>query len=238
MKNHQIYTCLLLFLCFTIGIKAQIPSNVYHAEEKNDGKTIHHELKISDTYFIHTIYQNTPAKFIKTLGGFYTVMNDTLALPLEFNSNFENDSISLVKYKFEMHDGIFFLHLKEKMKFVPSKQIKQDLEGQWLFATRGPDKGQERRGDSSPRKTLKFLQNGRFQWIAYNTETMKFHGTGGGAFTSENGVYQEIIEYFPRDNSRVGAVLAFEYYIEGDDWHHKGKNSKGEPMYEIWARRN
>ena len=42
---------------------------------------------------------------------------------------------------------------------------------------------------------------------------------------------------FPRDNARVGAQLNFTYEIKGDDWHHKGKNSKGGPMYEIWAVR-
>jgi hypothetical protein len=66
---------------------------------------------------------------------------------------------------------------------------------------------------------------------------MKFSGTGGGSFTSENGKYVESIEFFSRDNTRVGAVLEFKYELKGDDWHHTGLNSKGEPMYEIWAKR-
>ena len=88
-----------------------------------------------------------------------------------------------------------------------------------------------------PRKTLKFLLDGRFQWIAYNTDSFEFHGTGGGAYTSENGIYTENIGYFSRDNTRVGATLEFNYELKGNDWHHTGKNSKGEPMYEIWAKR-
>ena len=39
------------------------------------------------------------------------------------------------------------------------------------------------------------------------------------------------------DDSRVGAKLVFAYGIKEGYWHHTGKNSKGEPMYEIWAKR-
>jgi hypothetical protein len=106
-----------------------------------------------------------------------------------------------------------------------------------MFATRGPDTGQERRGDSQPRKTLKFLSEGYFQWIAYNVETMSFSGTGGGRYAADQGVYTEVIEFFSRDDSRVGAELSFEFERKGADWHHKGNNSKGEPMYEIWSVR-
>ena len=111
------------------------------------------------------------------------------------------------------------------------------MDGQWLFATRGPDEGQKRRGETNSRKTLKYLQNRRFQWIAYDTEGMQFKGTGGGTYTSKDGIYTETIEYFSRDNDRVGASLKFNYEIKGNDWHHTGKNSKGEPMYEIWSKR-
>jgi hypothetical protein len=66
---------------------------------------------------------------------------------------------------------------------------------------------------------------------------MEFFGTGGGAFTSDNGKYVENIEYFSRDDSRVGAKLKFDYETKKGDWHHTGRNSKGEPLYEIWSRR-
>ncbi len=115
--------------------------------------------------------------------------------------------------------------------------LEQPLDGQWLFATRGPDTGQERRGDDQPRKTLKFLKDGYFQWIAYNTETMDFRGTGGGRYAAIQGTYTEVIQFFSRDDSRVGAELAFQFERKGDEWHHTGNNSRGEPMYEIWAIR-
>ncbi len=136
-----------------------------------------------------------------------------------------------------MEGDILYLDWFEKLKLIPIKNTNQDLDGQWLFATRGPDEGQERRGEANSRKTLKYLQDGRFQWIAYDTNGMQFKGTGGGNYTSVNGVYTENIEYFSRDNARVGASLEFNYEVKGADWHHTGKNSKGEPMYEIWSRR-
>ena len=69
-------------------------------------------------------------------------------------------------------------------------------------------------------------------------ETMDFRGTGGGKYAADQGSYTEVIEYFSRDNSRVGAELGFSYERKGNDWHHTGKNSKGEPLYEIWSIRN
>lgn len=225
---------LLLFFCVTPTINAQVTSGTYFSVTDN---TVH-ELKISGRYFILTDYEKSPANFLKTVGGFFEVENQHLVVSLEFNSNYAKDSIRQLSIPLEKDGNNLILGMESDMQFTPSAKISQDLDGQWLFGIRGPDEGQERRGDSKPRKTLKVLIDGRFQWIAYNTETMQFHGTGGGSFTSKDGVYQENIEYFSRDNSRVGAELTFEYKIKGNDWHHKGKNSKGEPMYEIWMGRN
>lgn len=225
---------LFLFLCITTTINAQITPGSYFSVTDN---TVH-ELKISGRYFILTTYEKSPANFLKTVGGYFQVQDQHLEVSLEFNSNYAKDSVRQLHIPFEKDGNKLILGMKSGLQFEPSTTISQDLDGQWLFGIRGPDKGQERRGDSKPRKTLKLLIDGRFQWIAYNTETMQFHGTGGGSFTSKDGVYQENIAYFSRDNSRVGAELTFEYKINGNDWHHKGMNSKGEPMYEIWMARN
>src|SRR3546814_4443688 len=83
------------------------------------------------------------------------------------------------------------------------------------------------------RRTLKILTGTRFQWAAINVETGEFSGTGGGTYTFKNGKYTENIEFFSRDNSRVGMSLSFEGDLQGDDWHHQGKSSKGDPIYEI-----
>ncbi|RKN82446.1 hypothetical protein [Ulvibacterium marinum] len=230
LAQKLLWICLLIPIWSTTG---QITPGIYHADADN----VHHELKINGNYLIHSVYEKSPAKFIKTLGGFYTVADNNLTVKLEFNSNHEADGLTELTLPYSMTGKKLTLENGQALSFTLSKKTQQDLDGPWLFATRGPDNGQERRGEENPRKTLKYLQGDRFQWIAYNTETMKFFGTGGGSFSSEDGVYMENIEYFSRDNSRVGASLKFNYEIKDRDWHHKGKNSKGEPMYEIWSRR-
>ncbi|MBT8264179.1 MAG: hypothetical protein HKN52_12495 [Eudoraea sp.] len=206
---------------------------VYEATDAN----VHHEIKVSNNYFIHTVFETSPPKFIKTVGGHYTMRSDSLHIQLEFNSNFANDSVRGLHFKYNITDGKLILNNSSDLVFAQLPKRAQDLDGAWLFATRGPDTGQKRRGDATPRKTLKFLMDGHFQWIAYHTETMRFSGTGGGSYTSADGVYTENIGFFSRDNARVGAVLNFNYELKDADWHHTGKNSKGEPMYEIWSRR-
>lgn len=235
MKPIQFLKSILILLSFlmTGGLYAQITSGVYISDVDNQ----RHELKVTDNYLIHSVYEESPAKFIKTLGGFYTIENSALHVKLEFNSNYDTDSVTALHMNFEIKGDQLILNTDPKLVFNHFESLEQDLDGQWLFATRGPDKGQKRRGEANTRKTLKYLQDNRFQWIAYDTEGMQFKGTGGGSFSSEDGQYVEKIEFFSRDNSRVGAELKFNYETKGDDWHHTGKNSKGEPMYEIWAKR-
>lgn len=227
------YLVLLLFLALGFNALAQIEPGIYIAD-LND---IRHELKMTEGYMIHTIYDTDPARFVKTEGGFYTIEGSELRVQLEFNSNYEADSVSTLEIPFAIEKNQLVLGTTPRLVFKRSESKQQDLDGQWLFATRGPDQGQERRGEANTRKTLKYLQGGRFQWIAYDTEGMQFKGTGGGSYSSVDGVYVENIEFFSRDNSRVGAELKFDYEIKGGDWHHTGKNSKGEPMYEIWSKR-
>lgn len=233
-KNRISNYTLTILICISHFCYTQIPNSVYIANEDKDNTTIQHELKIKDGYLIYNEFQTAPPKFIKTLGGFYTTENDSIKVDLEFNSNFENDSLRLWKIGYDLKD--FDMDFNG-MTFKPKSSKEQDLDGMWLFATRGPDTGQERRGEDSARKTLKILLNGHFHWVAYNTETFKFSGTGGGTYTSEDGRYTETIDFFSRDDSRVGARLEFNYDLKGKDWHQKGNNSRGEPMYEIWARR-
>ncbi len=223
----------LFLLSISMTAQAQINAGVYISDIEN----VRHELKLSDSYFIHTIYEKSPARFIKATGGFYSVEDTVMNVKLEFNSNYEGDALKELSIPFSNENDQLVLGMTPRLTFNRIENQEQSLDGQWLFGTRGPDTGQERRGDENPRKTLKFLMDGRFQWIAYHVETFKFSGTGGGSYTAKDGVYTENIEYFSRDNNRVGASLNFNYEIKGNDWHHTGKNSKGEPMYEIWARR-
>ena len=113
------------------------------------------------------------------------------------------------------------------------------LAGAWLMSGRKQDGtgAMQMRDTSGPRKTMKILSGTRFQWIAYNTETKEFMGTGGGWYETIDGKYTENIEFFSRDVTRVGASLTFDFSLVEGHWHHSGLSSKGEPIYEIWSLR-
>ena len=103
MKDSLIYRyCYFVFFFIaSYASYAQIGSNVYHSEQEKDGDLVHHELKIDGDYMTHTSYEKKPANFIKKLGGFYKIEAVILKVQLEFNSNFEKDSITQLQYKFE-----------------------------------------------------------------------------------------------------------------------------------------
>ncbi len=225
-----------LFFSGNFFVLAQIPAGVYFAEETKETSIVKHQLTVSDNYIIHSAYHVNPPIFVETWGGFYEMTGNSVTITLEFNSNYDDDGVKSRLVQIEMMDDTLKFG-SPGLSYKKSKPMSQALDGHWLFATRGPDTGQERRGDDQARKTLKVLVDGTFQWIAYNTENFKFFGTGGGSYTAKDGVYTENIEFFSRDNSRVGAELQFKYEVDGNDWHHTGKNSRGEPLYEIWSKR-
>ena len=216
--NYKLNILFLLFVQVLLGQVYQWNSNDY------DLSTIH-KVQMDSNYFIETIYQNNPPKFLTTRGGFYESNDNLLIIKLEFNSNYKNDSIINLEYV-----------LPEKAKIVVSSKL--ELDGKWLMAGRVNAEGEERRRDiNRSRKTLKFLTNGFFQWTAFNTETFQFFGCGGGEYSAKEGDYKESIVYFSRDNSRTGQTLSFKYDQKDNDWHHTGFSSKGKPLHEIWTLR-
>ena len=216
--NYKFNILFLLFVQVLFGQVYQWNSNDY------DLSTIH-KVQMDSNYFIETIYQNNPSKFLSTRGGFYESNHNLLIIKLEFNSNYKNDSIINLEYV-----------LPEKAKIVVSSKL--ELDGKWLMAGRVNAEGEERRRDiNRSRKTLKFLTNGFFQWTAFNTETFQFFGCGGGEYSAKEGDYKESIVYFSRDNSRTGQTLSFKYDQKDNDWHHTGFSSKGKPLHEIWTIR-
>ena len=237
LKKSTLLFLSLIFCCTQGILGAQLDPGVYMSSEPLDTGTRNYRLMVSENYMVHTVYDSDPAHFVHTMGGFYSMEGDSLVVKLEFNSEFENTGEKEHKVTYGFVDGKLIFNGNEARPYIQEPKLSQPLDGAWLFATRGPDTGQDRRGDENPRKTLKFLKDGYFQWIAYHTESMRFMGSGGGRYVAENGTYIEAIRFFSRDDTRVGAELSFEFERKGDDWHHKGLNSRGEPMYEIWAIR-
>ena len=199
--------------------------------QADDGSTV--SVIMTDGYFSATSY--TSEQFNFTIGGSWEMSGNTMRQTIEFNTA-QPDQVGTVvelpitvRSKTKVTAGDFtYTRIDDGS---PGK-----LEGAWLITGRMRD-GEISRRTPGARKTMKILSGTRFQWIAYNTETKKFMGTGGGTYTTKNGKYVENIDFFSRDQSRVGAALDFKFELKDGDWHHSGKSSKGNDIYEIWSLR-
>lgn len=193
----------------------------------------------SGKYFAVTRYSASEKKFIGTWGGTFRVEKGNLIELQEFNTldpgkigteTVRASKISKSKWLAELTGT-------EKIEFKRVDDGKPGaLAGAWLITGRMVN-GKATSNRPGARRTMKILSGTRFQWIAYNVDTKEFFGTGGGTYTTVDGKYTENIEFFSRDNSRVGSTLNFEFSIEEGRWRHKGLSSKGEPIDEYWSKR-
>ena len=221
MKKFLILPILLLFSIVTI---AQTPplSGVYLSKNSNGLHTLY---MLIDNYISISTYED--GKYIGTQGGPFVLNDSKINIKLEYHDT-APDSVGLQK---EINFNVL------KATTVNQPAARQDLDALWRITGRqsGDKMNSITRGD---RKTIKILVDGYFQWIAINPAEKGFYGTGGGKYTFKDGVYQEHILFFSRDNSRVGQTLTFEGDVKNSDWHHKGKSSKGDPIYEVWSKEN
>jgi hypothetical protein len=191
----------------------------------------------SENHHVASSYDTKTGAFMATFGGSWTINENTLTQTIEFDSK-NPDRIGKTKsYEIELKDDQLYL----KGDNITLKRVDNTtpgvLAGAWLMSGRKRNGEFTTRDTSRPRKTMKILSGTRFQWIAYNTETKQFMGTGGGTYTTIDGKYTENIEFFSRDDSRVGASLSFDFKLKDGDWHHSGFSSKGAPLYEVWSLR-
>ncbi|EMR03123.1 hypothetical protein ADICEAN_01724 [Cesiribacter andamanensis AMV16] len=190
---------------------------------------------MDDDYFARTYYKADPAEFIGTEGGKWSRQADgTLLITWEFNTN-DPGKVGTTERMPINPRGQYLETASASWKRLDDG-TPGALRGAWLITGRQLD-GTMNTMTPGARKTMKILSGTRFQWIAYNSETGEFGGTGGGAYTTEGDTYTEHIHFFSRDNSRVGASLSFPYELKEGKWHHRGKSSKGDPIYEIWSSR-
>ena len=220
MKNIFLSTILIL-----IYSNHSLFGQVFSFKSLKNGQKIEHRILMDDEYIVETQFTSNPNQFLKTIGGFYKKKGNEIIVKLEFNSNFSKDSLKTIS-------------ISDNSKWKKISGVNSLLQGKWLMSGRVRGKTERRRDTNQPRKTMKILVDGYFQWIAFNTNTFSFMGTGGGSYTAENGIYKEKIDYFSRDNKKVGISLSFSYSKNGQDWHHRGFSSKGDPIHEIWAFRN
>jgi hypothetical protein len=225
-QSQEVFIKSLLILIFLIN-----PIQNFGQVYKVDKDGISTRVILDKEYIVLSKFESESGNFISTLGGYYkpgkflNLDEDVYDVNLEFNSNYDQDSIKSIS-------------IKKTSKWKNISKSNDILKGKWVMSGRYNNGEFRTRNTDLPRKTMKILIDGFFQWIAFNTETFKFSGSGGGEYETLDGKYIEIIQYFSRDDSRVGAVLDFNYEIKNKDWYHSGLSSKGNPINEVWTIRN
>ena len=246
MKNILIIfgSCLVLFLTINICLK---PTNAnaqsfIGAWERNhiskDGVKLKSVVIFSKSHQVLTTYETLTGEFIYSNGGTWKFNNNIMTEKVEFDTNDSTRVGSIISFDVKISDSTMSV-VGSNMKF---KRIDNGrpgkLNGAWLMSARFKEGTKQLRDTTNPRKTMKILSGTRFQWIAYNTESKKFMATGGGSYSTLNEEYVENIEFFSRDNSRIGVSLKFNFQLLDNKWEHKGFSSKGNPIHEIWSKRS
>lgn len=222
---------LFFILLISTGVFAQSES------EKIEGAYLLQKGNIQELWLFVDGYSSLTKfkenEFLTAMGGPYQFQNGQLSISVEFNDK-KNDEVGK-QWVFPMKFNGNNLIDGEGNNWVKQNKS-QSLDGAWKISARKVDGKITEIHQKGERKTIKLLVGGYFQWFAIDPSQKSFSGTGGGTYTFENGKYTENIQFFSRDNSRVGASLSFDGELKNGEWHHNGLSSKGDPIYEIWKR--
>jgi len=202
-----------------------------------DSQNVRSIVTFAEGYQVLTNYDANTGEFISTNGGTWSLEGDTMTEMVEFDTNNPDRVGTEVSFQVHITDTTMGIVGHEMTLNRIDSGTPGKLQGAWLMSGRIRDGKEQTRDTTRPRKTMKILSGTRFQWIAYNTETKEFKGTGGGTYTTVDGKYTENIEFFSRDNSKAGLSLSFDYELIDGKWYHSGKSSKGDPIHEIWSQR-
>lgn len=235
MKRIALFIAFSCFSFFTYG--QGIIGAWENISANEQGDEVRNVVIFADGYQVATTYHATTGKFISTNGGTWRLEGDMMTEKVEFHTDNPDLVGTEVSFKVKVTENeIEILDKAKKWKRIDNGAPGK-LQGAWLMSGRVRDGEVQSRDTNRPRKTMKILSGTRFQWIAYNTETKEFKGTGGGTYTTENGEYTENIAFFSRDDSKAGLSLQFNYELIDGKWHHSGLSSKGNPIHEIWSIR-
>ncbi|WP_420583283.1 membrane or secreted protein [Reichenbachiella sp.] len=228
----------LILISVTLGMKAQSPIGAWEALTTTETGVQHRNIVIfADYYQVLSVYEVESGKFVHTNGGTWKLDGNVMTEKVEFHTDNAEKVGTQSVFEVKLTDNTIQV-VGSDVKF---KRIDDSspgaLQGAWLMSGRVRDGKMLQRDTTRSRKTMKILSGTRFQWIAYDTETKEFKGTGGGTYSTEGGVYTENIEFFSRDDSKTGLSLKFDYELIDGNWHHKGLSSKGNPIHEIWSVR-
>jgi hypothetical protein len=234
LNNPNMKSLAILLIALSTSLVAQDISGAWQGGTEENRST----LILAGKFFSIGIYNQKEKTYTGTYGGQWRLDKNQFIEMQEFNTLHPEligvetrAELTIRKDKLILKTGT----VTQEFTRVDAGQPGA-LSGAWLITGRMVDDRIQRRTPGA-RKTMKILSGTRFQWIAYNDETKEFFGTGGGTYTTQDGRYTETIEFFSRDNSRVGARLEFDFSLVEGDWRHSGKSSKGDPIDEIWSKR-
>ena len=227
----------LLMPCLSSFISSENPDeNPVNGAWRIQHSTLEQVLLLSDGYFMHTIFDKVNKQFIQSRGGTYKFSGSEMIATIEFNTIDKDQIGQSLTYSFAIDKDKLNSDISgKKASWTLLDKAEGEMAGTWRMSGRMQD-GKIIFSPPRARKTLKILTGTRFQWAAINAETREFFGTGGGSYTFVNGKYTEQIEYFSRDNSRVGASLSFDGKLVDGHWHHSGLSSTGNQIYEVWIK--
>ncbi|WP_190809271.1 membrane or secreted protein [Flagellimonas sp. S3867] len=225
------------FLAFAIKAQGIIGSWEGYTTAEN-GDQFKNVVIFADGYQVISIYDATTGKFVHSNGGTWKLEGDMMTEKVEFDTDNPERVGSEVSFKVIITENTIQIAGSDLKLTRIDNGTPGKLSGAWLISGRMRQSKMQTIDTNRPRKTMKILSGTRFQWIAYNTDTKQFMGTGGGTYTTLNGEYTENIEFFSRDDSKAGRSLKFNYELIDGKWHHSGLSSKGDPIHEIWSIRD
>lgn len=237
MKSKCLLVVLLLTFTAITGVFAQSAkvslTGAWQIKEADKEQL----LIFQDEFFFHTTYNKGDKRFINSRGGTYTHTANALKSTVSFNSGDNEEVGKQFSTKYTINGNKVKLLINgETQDWQRLDDSSAPLAGVWRITSRMQDGKLTPIHQTGSRQTYKVLTGTRFQWAAIDPDKKEFSGTGGGTYTFKDGKYTETIEFFSRDGSRVGASLTFDGKLENGQWHHSGKSSKGDAIYEVWSR--
>ena len=236
---------LSLFLSITFfTIKATTEtSTLSGAWQNQDALGNTQTIIFSDKYLMFAVYDLSQKKYVKSGGGTYqlSVVSGKNILSYKRDFNTEDSTVvgltvanfyMVTKNDLSLLEGPFAGNWKR----IDESKSPKTMNATWRIKAREGSDFKMQTMLKGSRKTLKILSGSHFQWAAFNTDTHQFFGTGGGIYTLKDGKYTENIEFFSRDNKRVGSSLTFDCVLNGKDWTHAGQSSTGTRVHEIWEK--
>jgi hypothetical protein len=213
----------------------QVPKGAWKSQEPTGSAST---LIVADNYLVIASYSIGNKYFERTEGGPFTMEGDKMTYTPEFNSA-DTAKIGIpIVFTVTVKDDILTLRYEESMVWMRVDDATDvPMAGAWHITER--DNGQGglvQIHQTGTRKTLKLLSKTRFQWFAIDPAVKGFYATGGGTYTAKDGKYTENIQFFSKDNNRVGSSLKFDFKLENGRWDHSGKSSDGKPVHEIWEK--